>query len=56
MVLISTPQEDTGEIEELKKMRNRDMTEISHLKVELSKLQTVLKRYQDSGAMIQNAK
>ena len=26
------------EIEELKKMRNRDMAEISHLKVELSKL------------------
>lgn len=39
------------EIDELKKMRNKDMAEIKLLKVELSKLQSLSKKYQDSGAM-----
>lgn len=44
------------EIEEVKKMRNKDIAEIKLLKVELSKLQTAYKKYQDTGAMRHNAK
>ena len=37
------------EIEELKKMRNRDDDDIKLLKVELQKLEIVFKKYKDVG-------
>ena len=37
------------EIEELKKMRNKDESEIKILKVELQKLHQVFKKYKEAG-------
>ena len=44
------------EIEQIKKLRNKDIAEIKLLKVELFKLQTIYKKYQDGGAAKYNAK
>lgn len=37
------------EIEELKKMRNKDIADIRMLKVELNKLEMIYKKYRDAG-------
>jgi len=44
------------EIEQIKKLRNKDIAEIKLLKVELIKLQTFTKKYNDGGAAKYNAK
>ena len=37
------------EIEELKKMRNKDIGDIRMLKVELNKLEQIYKKYKEAG-------
>lgn len=37
------------EVEELKKMRNKDVLDIRMLKVELNKLETMYKKYKEAG-------
>lgn len=37
------------EIEELKKMRNKDVADIKMLKVELNKMEILYKKYKESG-------
>ena len=44
-----TEQDLKMEVEELKKMRNKDVADIKMLKVELNKLEIMYKKYKEAG-------